>query len=73
MLTPSLPQPVQFSGSEMLIYTPANSIFDGPVTNLLSIQCILIDVLSRAHAKGGGGGGGAKYFQVWQLYWSFSE
>jgi len=33
-------------------YTPANSIFDGPVTNLLSIPYILIEVLSRAHAKG---------------------
>ena len=31
---------------------PANSIFDGPLTNLLSILCILIEVLSCAHAKG---------------------
>ena len=29
----------------------ANSILDGPITNLLSILCILIEVLSRAHAK----------------------
>ena len=36
----------------MHTYTPANSIFDGPITNLLSILCILIEVLSRAHAKG---------------------
>ena len=60
VLTPSLPQPVKFSGSKMLTYTPADSIFDGPATTLLSIQCILIEVLSRAHAKevGGVGGGG---------------
>ena len=32
-------------------YTPANSIFDGPITNLLSILCILVEVLSRAHVK----------------------
>ena len=32
---------------------PANSVFDGPVTNLLSILCILAEVLSRAHAKRG--------------------
>ena len=51
--------------------TPANSIFDGPVTNLLLILRILI-VLSRAHVwlgwdgmgweegggRGEGGGGG---------------
>ena len=30
----------------------ANSIFDGPVTSLLSILCILIGILLRAHAKG---------------------
>ena len=36
----------------MLTYTPANSIFDGPITNLLSAPYILIEVLSRAHAKG---------------------
>ena len=33
--------------------TPANSIFDGPITILLSILCILIEVLSRADAKKG--------------------
>ena len=37
---------------------PAKSIDDGRITDLLSILCILIEVLSRAHAKGGGGGGG---------------
>ena len=32
---------------------PATSIFDGPITNLLSILCILIEIVSRARAKGG--------------------
>ena len=41
----------------MYTYTPANSIFDSPITNLLSILKILVEILSRAHAKGGGGGG----------------
>ena len=36
---------------------PADSIFDGPVTNLLSILSILIEIFSCAHAKGEGGGG----------------
>ena len=41
----------------MQTYTPANSIYiyiynDAPVTNLLSILFFLIEVLSRAHAKG---------------------
>ena len=35
----------------MHTYTPTNSILDGPVTNLLSILYVLIEVLSRAHAK----------------------
>ena len=30
---------------------PADSISDGPITNLLSILCILIEILSLAHAK----------------------
>ena len=34
-------------------YTPNNSIVDGPMTNLLSILCIVIEALSRAHGKGG--------------------
>ena len=35
--------------------TSANSIFDGPITNLLSTMCILIEILSCAHAKRGKG------------------
>ena len=45
MLTPSLPQRVTFPGWKVHTYTPANSVFDGPVTNLLSVQCILIEIL----------------------------
>ena len=51
-LTPSLPKPVKFPVWKVHIYTPENNTFDGPITNLLSILWILIDVLSRAHAKG---------------------
>ena len=36
----------------MHLYTPENSLFDGPVTNLLSVQCSLVEILSRGHAKG---------------------
>ena len=35
----------------MHTYTPANSVFDGPITDLLSVLCVLVEVLSRAHAK----------------------
>ena len=35
----------------MLAYTPTNSIFDGPITSLLSVLCTLVEVLSRAHVK----------------------
>ena len=37
----------------MHTYTPANSIFDSPMRNLFSILCLLVEVLSRAHAKRG--------------------
>ena len=37
----------------MHTYTAENSIFDSPVTNLLSVIRILIEIISRAHAKGG--------------------
>ena len=37
----------------MYTYTPANSIFEGPVTNPLLILSILIEVLSRTHAEKG--------------------
>ena len=41
----------------MHTYTPANSVFDGLTTNLLSLLCILVEVISRAHAMGWGGVG----------------
>ena len=44
ILTPSLPQPIKF--------LPANSIFDGPITNLFAVLCILTVIFSPAHAKG---------------------
>ena len=37
----------------MHIFTPINSIFDRPVTNLHSILWVLVEVFSRAHAKSG--------------------
>ena len=37
----------------MHIDTPADSILDGPVTNLLSVLCILVEVLSRAQTRRG--------------------
>ena len=36
----------------MHTYTPANSIFDGPVTNSLSVLCILTEIFSHAPVKG---------------------
>ena len=37
----------------MHINTPVNSIFDGPITSLLSMLRILIEILSCAHEKEG--------------------
>ena len=37
----------------MLTYTLVNSTFDGPITSLISILRILIEILSPAHAKRG--------------------
>ena len=36
----------------MHTFTPENSIFDGRITDLLSILPILIEIVSRAHAEG---------------------
>ena len=33
------------------MHTPANSIFSSPITNLLSILCVLMKILSHANAK----------------------
>ena len=35
-------------------FQAANSTFAGPATNLLSILCVLTEILSHAHAKKGG-------------------
>ena len=43
----------KFSGMKVHTDTPANSIFDGPITSLLSVLCILVEVLSNAQAKKG--------------------
>ena len=52
LLTPSLLQPVKFLGWKVHPFTPEKSVFDGPITNLLSILCILTEVLWCARAKG---------------------
>ena len=70
-LTPSLPQPVNFPAEKVHTCTLPNSIFDGPITNLLSTLSISIQIFSRVHAKG------AKkpecFFLIWHFYESFSE
>ena len=52
LLTSSLLQPVKFPARKVHPCAPENSVFDGPVTNILSVLCVLIGVLSHAHAKG---------------------
>ena len=47
----------------MHTYTPADSIFDGPITNLVSILCISVEILSRVYARDWGGGGGHNGFR----------
>ena len=42
----------RISGLNVHTYTPANSIYDCSVTSLLSILHILMEIFSRAHAKG---------------------
>ena len=36
----------------MNTYTTINSVFDGPITNVLPTLCILIELLSRTHTYG---------------------
>ena len=45
----------------MHTYTAGNSIFDGPITSLLSVSSILKEIISRAHAKGGRSVSGFKF------------
>ena len=42
VLTPSLPQPVKCPGWKVHNDMPANSILSHPITNLLSVLCILM-------------------------------
>ena len=58
----------------MHTYTPANSIFDGPITNLLSTLCVLMEVLFHAPAKRGEREKKSlNGFKFWRFYWSFSD
>ena len=41
-LTPSLPQPAKKIQAERCTDAPANSLFSGPVTHLLSMLCVVI-------------------------------
>ena len=50
--TLSLSQPVKFPGWKAHVYTPAKSIFDNSITNLLLILRVFLEIFSRAHAKG---------------------
>ena len=61
---------VKFPGRKIRTYTPANGIFDGPVISLLSMPRVLIEILSRAHAKRKKVLNG---FTVGAFYWSFLE
>ena len=45
----------------MHTYKLANSIFDGPITTLLSILCILVEIFSPAHVKMGKSLNGFKF------------
>ena len=40
-----------FRAVKVLTYTLVNSVSDSPITNLIAILCILIEFVSRAHAK----------------------
>ena len=51
-------------------HAPANSIFDGSVTNPLSVLYVWIEILSRARAQEAEQ---LEWFQTWHFYWSFSE
>ena len=51
-LTPSLPQPVKFLGLKVRAYMPTESIFDGPITNLLSVLSSLIEILFMYSREG---------------------
>ena len=58
---PSLAQPVKFLGWKVHIMT-ISSRFPGPITNLLSVLCVLMKILSPASAKKK-----AETFMIWNF------
>ena len=68
-INPSLPQPVKCPCWKVHTYTHADRVFDGPVANLLSVLCILMEILWRAHAKEGK----ASVISNFHFCWSLSE
>ena len=58
-------QGVKFPCWKVHTYRPANSISDGPITNLLSILCIWTEILWCAHVKGTKK---PSWFQIWHFY-----
>ena len=55
----------------MHTYTPANSVFDGTVTNLLSMLYILKKSFYLLVERGGGGGGGLMISSLALLFGRF--
>ena len=63
-LTLSLPQPVKFLAGKC-INMPENNIRSGPITNPLSVLCVLVKIISNAKNKQG--------FQILHFHGSFSS
>ena len=70
LLTPSLPVPVKVLGLKVHARMPPDSIFDGPITNLLSVLSILIKVLFIYSCEGVKKLQLFKFnvFQIWHIY-----
>ena len=66
ILTPSLPQPHNIPGLKSVHLHLCKQYICWSSKNILSVLCILIEVLSHAHLKRGGGGGGGGAFQVFK-------
>ena len=69
-LTPLLSQLVNLPGWKVLTDTSANNMFDGSITNLLSMLCISVEVFSRAQAKRDKS---LNHFKFCRFCWSFFE
>ena len=63
ILTPSLPQPHNISGLKSVHLHSCKQYIYWSCKNILSVLCILIEVLSHAHLKQGGGGGAFQVFK----------